>query len=148
MPPCPTCAVPSDAIVFDASAITDAPALGLEVVLARYELHRNYRGVLLYFAQFTDRQAAQPGEIETPGYQWEIRCNGRARDPYFTFSHIINPWGVGGPAIALRLEPDSLLEFVVRRAGSDQGKPLTRVGGRLVGRAWYDVSYGGERGPQ
>ena len=42
-------------------------ALGQENVLARYELHRNYCGMLLYFAQFTDRYARDATKVQTPG---------------------------------------------------------------------------------
>ena len=53
---CHICGIPPDAGFFDASRIIDAPA-GPEDVLARYELHRNYCGLLLHFAQLTDRDA-------------------------------------------------------------------------------------------
>ena len=97
---CYSCGIPVDAGFFDESAITDAPELGEEVVLVRYELHRNYCGMLLYFAQFTDRYASDPTEVQTPGYQWQIRCNGQPRDPYLTFDRIINP--LDAPAAEFR----------------------------------------------
>ena len=37
------------------------------------------------------------------------------------------------------------MELAVRRAGNDQGKRLTKVGGRLLGRYWYNAVYGGAR---
>jgi hypothetical protein len=140
---CHICGIPSDAGFFDESNIMYAPRPGGEVVLARYELHRNYCGMLLYFAQFTDRYAGNSTEVDTPGYQWQIRCNGQPRDPYLTFAHIINPWGLSGFPVYLRLEEGCVLEFVIRKVGDDQGRPLTKVGGRLLGRYWYNTVYGG-----
>ena len=93
---CHICGIPQDAGFFDESTIKAPPLLGQELVLARYELHRNYCGMLLYFAQFTDRYARNPTEVQTPGYQWQIRCDGQPRDPYLTFDRIINPWGLSG----------------------------------------------------
>jgi hypothetical protein len=140
---CHVCGIPTDAGFFDQSSVTDPPGVGQEIVLARYELHRNYCGVLMYFAQFTDRFARDPAEVQTPGFQWQVRCNGQPRDPYLTFDRIINPWGLSGFPIALRLEQGSVVELAVRRAGSDQEKTLTKVGGRILGRYWYDTAYGG-----
>jgi hypothetical protein len=140
---CHICGVPQDAGFFDESTIKAPPRVGQELVLARYELHRNYCGMLLYFAQFTDRYARNPTEVQTPGYQWQIRCDGQPRDPYLTFDRIINPWGLSGFPIYLRLEAGCILELAVRRVGNDQGKRLTRVGGRLLGRYWYNAVYGG-----
>lgn len=140
---CHTCGIPADAGFFDASTVQDAPRLGQERVLARYELHRNYCGVLLYFAQFTDRYANDQSQVHTPGYRWQIRCDGQPRDPYLTFDRIINPWGLSGFPIALRLETGCVVEFVVQRAGDDQDLSLSKVGGRILGRYWYNAAYGG-----
>jgi hypothetical protein len=140
---CHVCGVPLDAGFFDQSSVTDAPRSGQEIVLARYELHRNYCGMLLYFAQFTDRFARDPVEVQTPGYQWQIRCDGQPRDPYLTFDRIINPWGLSGFPVFLRLEEGCVVEFVVRKAGNDLDRTLTTVGGRILGRYWYNTGYGG-----
>jgi hypothetical protein len=140
---CQICGIPSDAGCFDASSIKNAPLQSQEVVLARYELHRNYCGMLLYFAQFTDRYAHDPTQVETPGYQWQIRCNGQPRDPYLTFAHVINPWGLSGFPVALRLEEGCVLEFVLRNVGASSQNTLQTVGGRLLGRYWYNSDYGG-----
>jgi hypothetical protein len=110
---CAICGIPQDAGFFDESNIKEAPKLGEELVLARYELHRNYCGMLMYFAQYTE-----PATIQTPGYQWQIRCNGQPRDPYLAFDHIINPWGLSGFPIYLRLEEGCVLEFVIRNVGA------------------------------
>jgi hypothetical protein len=98
---------------------------------------------LLYFAQFTDRYASDATQVQTPGYEWQIRCNGQPRDPYLTFDRIINPWGLSGFPINLRLEEASVLEFVIRKVGNDPDKKLTQVGGRILGRYWYNTVYGG-----
>jgi hypothetical protein len=120
---CDLCGIPADAGFFDESSVIDPPARGREAVLARYALHRNYCGVLLHFAQFTDRFARDPVEVQTPGYLWQIRCNGQPRDPYLTFDRIINPWGLSGFPLALRLEEGSVVEFLVRSAG-DAGEKI------------------------
>jgi hypothetical protein len=140
---CHICGIPADAGFFDESSIQKAPELGKEVPLARFELHRNYCGMLMYFAQFTDRYAEDPGEVSTPGYQWQVRCNGQPRDPYLTFDHIINPWGLTGFPIHLRLEEGCVVELVIRKLGDDEGHPLEKVGGRILGRYWYNTIYGG-----
>jgi hypothetical protein len=147
---CHICDFPSDAGFFDESKIFTpdkegklGPPLerGQEILLARYELHRNYCGMLLYFAQFTDRYVKNPAEVKTPGYQWQIRCNGQPRDPYLTFDHIINPWGLSGFPVYLRLEEGCVVEFVVRNVGAED--KLEKVGGRILGRYWYNTIYGG-----
>jgi hypothetical protein len=154
-PVCHVCGIPADAGFFDSSSIADPPTEpGQEVVLARYELHRNYCGVLHYFAQFTDAYAADPTQVETPDLRWQIRCNGQPRDPYLTFDRIINPWGLSGFPIHLRLEEGCLVEFVVQFAGpgtpivllSSTAAPVLKVGGRLLGRYWYNREYGGFSG--
>lgn len=140
---CHLCGIPVDAGFFDESTVQDAPQSGEERVLARYQLHRNYCGLLLYFAQFTNRYASDPAQVRTPGYQWQIRCDGQPRDPYLTFDRIINPWGLSGFPIALRLDAGCVVEFVVRGNGDDEDLPLTKVGGRILGRYWYNTLYGG-----
>lgn len=142
---CHICGIPQDAGFFDDSHIKDAPLLGQEIVLARYELNRNYCGMLMYFAQFTDKYASDPSQVQTLGYQWQIRCNGQPRDPYLAFQHIINPWGISGFPVYLRLEEGCVLEFVIRNlsvSNTDTNK-LTAVGGRILGRYWYNNIYGG-----
>jgi hypothetical protein len=144
---CHVCGVPSDAGFFDESTIQQAPAAGEEASLARFELHRNYCGLLLYFAQFTDHFAADPRRALTPGYEWQIRCDGQPRDPYLTFDRIINPWGLAGFPISLRLEEGSTVEFAVRNIGAAGADILGSVGGRVLGRYWYDTNYGGAPNP-
>jgi hypothetical protein len=140
---CHSCGIPSDASYFDESNIKPAPEPGEEVLLAHYELHRNYCGMLLYFAQFTNKYAESQTNVRTPGYQWQIRCNDQPRDPYLTFEHIINPWGLSGFPIYLRLEEGCVVELVVRNVGARGNDKLQHVGGRILGRYWYNTLYGG-----
>jgi hypothetical protein len=140
---CTVCGIPQDAGFFDESTIKPAPLLGEELVLAKYELHRNYCGMLMYFAQFTNKYAGDPTQVETPGYQWKISCNGQSRDPYLAFQHIINPWGLSGFPIYLRLEEGCLLELAIRNVSARGDDVLSKVGGRILGRYWYNDIYGG-----
>jgi hypothetical protein len=151
---CENCGIPSDASFFDESNIValrkpdpqdprkEVSILkpGEELVLASYQLHRNYCGMLMSFAQFTDLAVGATPQFTTPGYQWQIRCNGHPRDPYLTFEHIINPWGYGGFPVQLRLEAGCLVELVIRYLGGDS---LKQAGGRIIGRFWYNTAYGG-----
>jgi len=147
---CEICGIPKDAGFFDESNIfqldpdrkNGLPSLnaGEELPLARYELHRNYCGILMSFAQFTNASVGNTPVFITPGYQWQIRCNGQPRDPYLTFEHIINPWGYGGLPVQLRLEEGCIIELVVRNVG---GSGLDQIGGRITGRYWYNTIYGG-----
>ncbi|MBL8986371.1 MAG: hypothetical protein JNJ80_08875 [Gemmatimonadetes bacterium] len=142
--PCQVCGVPADAHVFDRSWVGAPPERpGEEVVLVRFELHRNYCGQLLYFAQYTDRYAADPRQVRTDGYQWVIR--NPAGLPLLAVDHIVNPWGMSGFPLDVRLEEGASLEFVLRNVGAPVGGPgrLGLVGGRLVGRSWYNAMYGG-----
>lgn len=144
---CHICGVPADADFFDESDILEkAPEVGREVVLASYALHPQYCGVLMGFLQFTERYALNKAEIRTRGYQWQLRCNGRPRAPYLTFDHIINPWDSMPFPLNIRLEEGCLLEFVLRNVG-DQEKTLGQVGGRIIGRYWYNTIYGGAPNP-
>ena len=132
---CQLCGVPLDAGFFDESRIVVAPEPGKEQVLARFQLHRNHCGVLLYFSQYVET-----GLLETPGYQWQIRWNGQPRAPYLGFEHIVNPWGMAGFPLNIRLDEGALLELVIANTGGDA--PIGRVGGRVVGRHWYNSVYG------
>src|SRR5512147_2139819 len=112
---CATCGIPWDAGYFDESRVFDLASQALnpgsELVLARYQLHRNYCGILMSFAQFTDAYAGNPRLVLTPGYQWQVRVNGLPRDPYLTLDHILNPWGQMGMPVHLRLDEGGLLEM-------------------------------------
>lgn len=142
---CHSCGVPWDAGFFDDAGIQEAPQPGEELELARYELHRNYCGVLMSFAQFTDKYAQDNAKVQTPGYQWQIRCNGRPLAPYLSFDYILNPWGYGGFPLQLRLEEGCVVTMVIRNVDVAAGdkRELKDVGGRITGRYWYNADYGG-----
>ncbi len=143
---CHTCGMPVDAGFFDEASIKPVPTDEKpEIVLARYKLHPNHCGVLMNFAQFTDLYAQSNTQVQTPGLQWQIRCNGQPRDPYLTFEYVLNPWGYSGMPVQLRLEEGCLIEMVVRKVstGVPNPPPITRVGGRITGRYWYNTDFGG-----
>jgi len=141
-PSCPMCGVPADAKVFDESAVHDLDLRpGDAILLARFELPPEYCGTLEYIAQYTDQQAQHPELIRTPGLEWSLRVNGHPHYPYIALDRILNPWGNGSFQIAIRLDDSAVLEFSVRRIDA---RPLaiTAVGGRIVGRYWYNAAYG------
>jgi hypothetical protein len=144
---CQICGVPSDAGYFDVASIKKAPGAGEEVELARYDLHSQYCGTLLYFAQYAEEQELNRQVIsKTPGYEWVILCNNQPRMPYLPTSVILNPWGQNAFPIHLRLEEGCILRFVVRKVALPAGESevtLSQVGGRLLGRFWYNTIYGG-----
>ena len=139
------CGIPVDSQYFDDSRIVELPAVGGSALLARVELPLQYCGVLQYFSQFTDLFSRDPTEVKTPGLLWQILANGRPLAPYHQFAAIINPWGFGSFQFSIRLPEGAIVEMVVRRVGSDvasPGKVINTVGGRLLGRYWYDGAYG------
>jgi hypothetical protein len=148
---CAACGIPWDAGYFDESRLIDLAVQPLkkgdELVLARYQLHRNYCGILMSFAQFTDAYGRDNSQALTSGYQWQVRVNGLPRDPYLTLDHILNPWGQSGIAVNLRLEESSLVELAIRNVsvtvGANDPHELKIVGGRITGRFWYNTDYGG-----
>ncbi|MDZ7361166.1 MAG: hypothetical protein ONB46_10620 [candidate division KSB1 bacterium] len=144
---CPICGIPADAEFFDdAHIISPLPERGQQVVLASFQLPRQYCGILENFAQFTDLQAVQNEQIHTPGLEWMILRNGQPLSPYIKFEILINPWGIGCYPIAVRLDENAKIELIVRNRGyNDQGGlfPINKVGGRISGRYWYNRVYGG-----
>ncbi|MCS6303539.1 MAG: hypothetical protein H8K07_07725 [Nitrospira sp.] len=142
---CQVCGVPMDAGYFDVASIKDAPKkVGDEVELARYELNPQYCGTLLYFMQYAEDSVTTKQVIShTPGYQWVILCNNQPRAPYLPTELILNPWGANALRIELRLEEGCTLRFVVRRVATTVSPELSQVGGRLLGRTWYNTIYGG-----
>ena len=148
---CDICGVPTDADHFDvANSFQHAPGFGnnsnkQEVELASYTLHSQYCGVLLYFAQYADTEPPPPAQqilSHTPGYEWLILCNSQPRSPYLPSSIILNPWGYTAFPVHLRLEEGCSVKLVVRKVGQPV-KQLSTVGGRLMGRYWYNTNYGG-----
>jgi hypothetical protein len=73
--------------------------------------------------------------------QWLILVNKRPLYPYTNLDRIINPWGNGSFQVSIRLDENSTVEFRVRRL-SDQAPEVEIVGGRILGRYWYNTSYG------
>jgi hypothetical protein len=134
---CPNCGLPRDYEHFDESGFAKTPAPGHEVVLARFKLRPQYCGLFENFSQFTN----QLGQIETPGLQWIITVNNRPLYPYIKLDHIANPWGYGGFGVSIRLDENTTVEFVVRNLDYSASEN-ERIGGRIVGRFWYNPAYG------
>ena len=143
---CQSCGVPIDAGYFDVASIQPAPLVG-EVEVARYELNSQYCGTLLYFMQYAELTRTRRQVLSnTPGYEWLILCNNQPRAPYLPTSLILNPWGYNALPIHLRLEEGCTVRFVVRKitpAVDETEVKLSQVGGRLLGRTWYNTQYGG-----
>jgi hypothetical protein len=146
---CEHCGIPPDAGFFDDSNVRPAPDPGEQVVLACHQLHRNDCGVLMYFSQFTDRFASDTRRVQTPGYVWEVRRDGQPLSPYNRLEHIVNAWGIGGFPLHLRLEGGSRLELVISNLNVHPGdaRYLEIVGGRILGRYWYNPLFGDHRDP-
>jgi hypothetical protein len=141
---CTVCGIPPDSEYFDESGDAEPPSPGKAVVLARFELPPQHCGVLEYFSQFTDLHAQNASQIRTPGLEWRILSNNRPLYPYIRLNRIVNPWGYGSFPIALRLDENSVIEFVVRGVSSEDsgsGDVITTVAGRIVGRYWYNTAY-------
>ena len=143
---CQMCGVPLDAGYFDVASIKQAPLVGQEVEVARYDLNPQYCGTLLYFTQYAEDSSTRQVMSHTPGYEWIILCNNQPRAPYLPTNLILNPWGATNLAIDLRLEEGCTLKLVVRKVMPAPGEKevnLSQVGGRLLGRTWYNTMYGG-----
>lgn len=136
------CGIPADAECFDASGFTDKiPPRGEQLVIASFQLHPQYCGVLTHFAQFTDRFALSPANIDTPGLEWIILQNGKPVFPYIRLEMIINPWGCNCLPVLIRLDENAKVEFVIRNVTGTTD--VTKVAGRIMGRYWYNASFGG-----
>lgn len=128
------------------------PRRGEERVLASFQLHAQYCGVLTHFAQFTDLYAENPSQILTPGFEWLILQNGKPVFPYMRLEMIVNPWGCNCLPVVVRLDENARLEFVIRnRSIKDEdlerdkprSYPIRSFAGRLMGRYWYNEGFGG-----
>jgi hypothetical protein len=143
---CVACGIPVDSQYFDYSSVDDPPGVGSEKVLARFELPAQYCGVLQYFSQFTDQHGNNSANVLTPGLEWRILLNRHALFPYISLGHIANPWGYGSFPVNIRLDENSTIELVVRGVPTSEDIPsaerINLVGGRLVGRFWYNAAYG------
>ena len=138
---CPVCGIPLDSQSFDVSAgIVGSLSGGRTHSLARFELPPRYCGVLDYFSQFTDQQAANSSAIDTPDFDWSILINGRPLAPYQRFNLILNPWGFGSFQTRIRLTESAIVEFVARQTRNSN--VVSKIAGRLVGRYWYNTEYG------
>ena len=142
-----TCGIPLDAEYFDVSGIVsgaDLPARGEQRVLASFQLHPQYCGVLTHFAQFTDRFALDNSQIRTPGFEWLIVQNGKPLFPYTRLELIVNPWGCNCLPVAVRLDENAKVEFILRNRSGDPFDPtLTTFAGRILGCYWYNETFGG-----
>jgi len=145
---CSSCGIPVDSQYFDDSSVQPVPGTGEELVLARFDLPAQYCGVLQYFSQFTDAFGADGSKVATPTIEWKILANGHALFPYINLRRIVNPWGYGSYPVNLRLDENSTVELVARGVindgtlGTSAGGLINLVGGRIVGRIWYNASYG------
>jgi hypothetical protein len=136
------CGIPADAECFDASGFTtEIPARGQQRVLASFQLHPQYCGVLTHFAQFTDLYATSPVNIDTPGLEWIILQNGKPVFPYIRLDMIINPWGCNCLPVLIRLDENAKVEFIIRNTTGSTD--IKKVAGRIMGRYWYNQSFGG-----
>ena len=138
------CDQPIDSQYFDASGflrgLKAAPLAGGLVQVVKWELPQQYCGVLEYFAQFTDEHARDPSKVAN-GLRWQIRVSGTPLAPYHAMDAILNPWGNGSFQFRIRLPDRAVVEMLV--GGKSDG--IDVVGGRLVGRYWYNAANGGAR---
>jgi hypothetical protein len=135
------------------------PPRGEQRVLASFQLHPQYCGVLTYFSQYTDLYARDNAQILTPGFEWIILQNGKPVFPYTRLDMIVNPWGYNCLPVLVRLDENARVEFVIRNRGikDDDLKerpsppftyptpryPIRTFAGRIMGRYWYNDSFGG-----
>jgi hypothetical protein len=144
---CNSCGIPFDSQHFDDSKVDASPGqIGEEVVLARFDLPPQYCGVLQYFAQFTDKFGRSAANIDTPEIEWKLLVNNHSLFPYLNLRHIVNPWGYGSYPLNIRLDEYASVELIARRVKAAVDVPIldrvTRVGGRIMGRFWYNPCYG------
>jgi hypothetical protein len=165
---CVICGIPFDAEYFDVSGsigialdasgtdpfaqfrdpfkpVENLPLRGEQVVLASFQLHPQYCGVLTHFAQFTDLYARDDSQIETPGFEWLILQNDKPLFPYTRLERIINPWGCNCLPVAVRLDENARVEFVLRNRSISNlvDYPIKSFVGRILGRYWYNEIFGG-----
>ena len=140
---CDVCGIPVDAECFDDSRIINLDdgtpfGPGNSLTLARFELPPQYCGVLTQFFQYTEGDVAN---VTTIGVQWSLQVNGHPLFPYIGIEQIINPWGTATATFNIRLDDGAILELVARRTTGDD-LPITHLGGRVLGRYWYNRLYG------
>lgn len=144
---CDICGIPLDAEYFDESGFVKSENLraGEQAVLARFQVHPQYCGVLQCFSQFSDAYARDNSEARTPGLTWMILRNGQPVAPYHRVQGIVNPWGYGSYGFQIRLDENALVELVVQHNGNID-EDIEVIGGRIMGRYWYNRVYGAEAG--
>ena len=156
---CDICGIPLDAEYFDVSGFvglgmpphsslqfpSELPSRGEQTVLASFQLHPQYCGVLTYFSQYSDLYARDNTQILTPGFEWIILQNGKPVFPYTRLEMIVNPWGYNCLPVLVRLDENARVEYVIRnRAIGDLANyPIKAFAGRIMGRYWYNDVFGG-----
>lgn len=145
---CTSCGAPFDSQYFDESSVVAMPKIGETVTLARFELPPQYCGVLEYFSQFTDQYATNRAAIRTEGIEWQILVDGSPLFPYLRLDRIVNPWGEAPFPVAIRLPENAEIKFIARGVSTSTGasSPINQIGGRLLGRFWYNTTYGATYG--
>ncbi len=144
--PCEICGLPIDSQYFDVASVVQLPAVGRQSVLARFELAPQYCGRFEIFSQFTDAEARDHSQVRTPGLRWLLLVNNRPLEPYLNLDFIVNPWGYGSFPVNIRLDSDAKVEFILRNESYTQPPAtdpsrINLVGGRIVGRYWYNAAY-------
>lgn len=145
---CTVCNLALDAKCFDVQGLAEGealPALGTKMVLASFQLHPQFCGILTHFAQFTDLFARDNSQIRTPGFEWAILQNNKPLFPYTNLEMIVNPWGYNCLPVTIRLDENARVELVIRnRSIRDLANYEIKVfAGRITGRYWYNESFGG-----
>ena len=130
---------------FDVQLPGPIPGRGEQVTLASFQLHPQYCGALTYFSQYTDLYTGDNTKILTPGFEWIITQNGKPIFPYTRLESILNPWGYNCLPVAVRLDENAKIEFILRnRSISNLDKyPIKAFAGRIMGRYWYNEIFGG-----
>lgn len=139
----------------------ELPRRGEQKVLASFQLHPQYCGVLTHFAQYTDLYARNNSQLFTPGFEWMILQNGKPLFPYTRLEFIINPWGNNCLPVAVRLDENARVDFVIRNRSVNDADlqavfdpltgqlliapkyPIRAFAGRIMGRYWYNENFGG-----
>lgn len=146
---CDICGIPLDAEYFDVSGFLtgeELPRRGERAVMASFQIHPQYCGVIQCFSQFTDKFANDNSEVHTPGLQWILLRNGQPIFPYHNLESIVNPWGYGNYSFLIRLDENAKIEFVLHnRDFNFETEEICKVGGRIIGRFWYNRVYGTEK---
>ena len=146
LPTCAACGSAVDSLYFDVAGFAAVPERDGTVILVRQEIPRQYCAVLEGFQQFVPPELLPDGPVETRLIQWSIRANGRPLDPYTGFHALLNRWGEPWNRVAINLEEGTMLELVARFLAPPRTRDTSlRVGGRLMGRYWFDDPYGTAR---